>query len=99
LSKRAGMTVSHLSMMENNRRDPSMGAMQALATAFGLPLNVLVFLAAEPRELTGISDELKEKLSRAALDLLGLPTSGHLFSSTPNRDSRDSGQNAPGAPR
>ena len=42
--------------------------MQALATAFGMPLTVLVFLAADPQELTGISEELKEKLSHAALD-------------------------------
>jgi hypothetical protein len=66
-------------MMENNLRDPSMTAMQQLANAFDLPLNVLVFLASEPKELTGLSDELKEKLSRPALTLLGLPSSGQLF--------------------
>jgi hypothetical protein len=66
-------------MMEHNDRDPSMAAMQALAKAFDLPLNVLVFLGSEPNELTGLSDELKEKLSRAALALLGLPSTKHLF--------------------
>jgi transcriptional regulator with XRE-family HTH domain len=66
-------------MLERNSRDPSMAAMQALAKAFDLPLNVLVFLASDPKELTGLSEELKEKLSRAALALLGLPNSGHLF--------------------
>jgi len=85
LSKRAGITVPHLSMIENNLRDPSMAAMQALANAFDLPLNILVFLASEPEDLTGLSEELKEKLSRAALALLRLPSSGHLFSHTPNR--------------
>jgi hypothetical protein len=44
-----------------------------------MPLNVLIFLAADPKELTGISNELKEKLSRAALELLRLPTTDHLF--------------------
>ena len=56
-----------------------MASMQALANAFNLPLNVLVFLASEAQELVGLSDELKEKLSRASLTLLGLPSSGHLF--------------------
>ena len=56
-----------------------MSVMQALANAFGMPLNVLVFLAADPQELTGISNELKEKLSRAALELLRLPTTDVLF--------------------
>jgi transcriptional regulator with XRE-family HTH domain len=79
LSKRTGMTVSHLSMIERNQRDASMTAMQTLANAFGMPLNILIFLAAEPKELTGISNELKEKLSRAALELLRLPTTDNLF--------------------
>ena len=79
LSKRTGITVPHLSMMEHDLRDPSMDSMRALANAFDLPLNVLVFLASEPKELVGLSDELKEKLSHAALTLLGLPSSGNLF--------------------
>ena len=79
LSKRAGLTVPHLSMMENNLRDPSMASMKAISSAFNMPLNVLVFLASEPNELVGLTDELKEKLSRASLALLGLPSPGHLF--------------------
>jgi transcriptional regulator with XRE-family HTH domain len=78
-AKRTGIAVSHLSMIERNQRDASMTAMQVIARAFGMPLNVLIFLAAEPQELTGISNELKEKLSRAALELLRLPTTDHLF--------------------
>jgi transcriptional regulator with XRE-family HTH domain len=79
LARRTGITVSHLSMIEHNQRDASMSAMQALSNAFGMPLNVLIFLAADPNELTGISNELKEKLSRAALELLRLPTTDNLF--------------------
>jgi hypothetical protein len=66
-------------MIERNQRDASMAAMQSLANAFGMPLNVLVFLAADEKELAGISNELKEKLSRAALELLRLPTTDNLF--------------------
>ncbi len=81
LSMRTGLTVPHLSMLENNLRDPSMATMQALANAFDLPPNVLVFLASEPEDSHWPAfDELKEKLSRAALTLLGLPSSGLLFS-------------------
>lgn len=79
LGKLTGIAASHLSMIERNRRDPSMNAMQAIANAFGMPLNVLVFLAADPKDLAGVSEELKEKLSRAALELLRLPTTNHLF--------------------
>jgi transcriptional regulator with XRE-family HTH domain len=66
-------------MIERGQRDPSMKTMDAIANAFNMPLNLLIFLAAEPKDLAGMSDELKEKLSRAALELLRLPTSGHLF--------------------
>lgn len=79
LRKRTGIAASHLSMIERNDRDPSLKVMHTLAVAFGMPLNVLVFLAAEPNDLTGINDELKEKLSHAALELLRLPTTGNLF--------------------
>jgi transcriptional regulator with XRE-family HTH domain len=79
LGKRTGIAASHLSMIEHGDRDPSMTAMQAIANAFGMPLNVLIFLAADPDDLAGISEELKEKLSRAALELLRLPTTGNLF--------------------
>lgn len=87
LGKRTGIAASHLSMMERNLRDPSMGAMEQLAKAFNLPLNVLVFLGADGNELVGMSDELKEKLSHAALELLRLPSTGHLFSDPPDRQS------------
>jgi transcriptional regulator with XRE-family HTH domain len=66
-------------MIERNLRDPSMKTMQDIARAFGMPLNVLIFLAADPKDLVGVSEELKEKLSRAALELLRLPTTDHLF--------------------
>lgn len=79
LGKRTGIAASHLSMIEHNSRDPSMKTMQAIANAFGMPLNVLIFLAADTTDLAGVSEELKEKLSRAALELLRLPTTGNLF--------------------
>ena len=79
LGKRTNIAVSHLSMIERNDRDPSMKAMQQIANAFGMPLNILIFLAADTNDLAGVSEELKEKLSRAALELLRLPTPGHLF--------------------
>ena len=56
-----------------------MSAMQVLANAFGMFFNVLIFLVADLKELTGIGTELQEKLSRAALQLLRLPTTDHLF--------------------
>lgn len=79
LANRTGIAVSHLSMIERNQRDASMAVVQSIARAFGMPLNVLVFLASDPGELAGVSDELKEKLSRAALELLRLPAADDLL--------------------
>lgn len=79
LSSRTGIALSHLSNIERGERDPSMTAVESIARAFGMPVNVLIFLASDPKDLAGMSDELREKLSRAALDLLNAATPGTLF--------------------
>src|SRR5882724_2524579 len=56
LATRTGIARSYLSMIENNRRDPPMKTMQVIANAFGMPLNVLIFLAADEKELAGVSE-------------------------------------------
>lgn len=73
LGKLAGIAPSHLSMVERGERDPSMTSVETISKALGIPVNVLVFLAADTSELSGITEDLKEKLSHAAIELLKLP--------------------------
>ena len=70
LAQRTGLSVSYLSMLENSKRDPTMSTVQRIATALGVPLEILFFLGAEKGELAGIDKALAGQLALTALELL-----------------------------
>lgn len=70
LAKRAGISVSYLSMLENSKRDPTISTVQKIANALGVPIEILFFLGAEQGELAGIDRDLAGKLALTALSLL-----------------------------
>ena len=70
LARRAGCSVSYLSMLENSKRDPTMSTVQSIASGLGVPVEILFFLGAERGELAGIDKELAGQLSLTALELL-----------------------------
>lgn len=75
LAERANISVSYLSLLERGKRDPNFSTVQDIAAALKIPVSILVFLAADEKELTGISPELAEKLSYTALK--GIESSNH----------------------
>ena len=70
LARNVGISTSHLSLIEAEKRDPSISTVQRIARAMEMPFSVLIFLAADRSELEGIDKELCEKLSFIALQLL-----------------------------
>ncbi|MFM9436006.1 transcriptional regulator with XRE-family HTH domain [Janthinobacterium sp. CG_23.3] len=70
LARRAGCSVSYLSMLENSKRDPTMSTVQSIASGLGVPVEILFFLGAERGELAGIDKELAGQLALTALELL-----------------------------
>jgi transcriptional regulator with XRE-family HTH domain len=70
LARRAGLSVSYLSMLENSKRDPTISTVERIATAIGVPVEILFFLGAEKGELAGIDKDLAGQLALAALELL-----------------------------
>jgi len=78
LARRSSISLAYVSLIEQNKRDPTTSVSEAIARGLDMPLSILVFLASDKRELVGLSDEIREKLSRAALDLLKEPGSGFL---------------------
>lgn len=70
LAARAGVSASYLSLLEQNKRDPTLSTIEKLALAVGVPVGVLVFIAAEKDDLAGIGPDLAEKLSFTALTFL-----------------------------
>lgn len=70
LSENCGISVSHLSLLENNNREPSFSAVETISKALGLPLSVLVFLAAQKDEVTELSASHIEALSNNIMELM-----------------------------
>lgn len=70
LSKNCGISVSHLSLLENNNREPSFSAVEAIAQALDVPLSVLVFLASQKDETTELSATHIESLTNNIMELM-----------------------------
>jgi transcriptional regulator with XRE-family HTH domain len=70
LAHRIGVSVSYVSLIEKNKRDPPMSTIQGIAVALGIPLSLLTFLGAEPGDLKGVPVGVREKLAAVTLKLL-----------------------------
>ncbi|WP_033535564.1 helix-turn-helix domain-containing protein [Bordetella trematum] len=73
LAQQADCSVSYLSMLENNKRDPTLSTLTKIAQALRVPVGILFFLAAEGNELSGMDKTLQGDLARTALELLNAP--------------------------
>ncbi|HTG17946.1 MAG TPA: helix-turn-helix transcriptional regulator [Blastocatellia bacterium] len=70
LAKLAGLTASHLSLIEAGKRRPSVGALHKVSQALEMPTHLLTLLAAEsedlslvdPQELTALGESLARLL-------------------------------------
>lgn len=78
LANRARCSVSYLSMLENNQRDPTLSTLTNVAQALNVPIGILFFLASEHGELSGMDKELAGELARTALELLSEPVTEQL---------------------
>lgn len=70
LASMAGISVSYLSLLEKNKRDPNLSTVEGIANALEVPLSILVYLAMDSTEIKSISSELAEKLAYVALNLV-----------------------------
>ncbi|WP_084461442.1 helix-turn-helix domain-containing protein [Curvibacter gracilis] len=73
LAKRAGISVSYLSLLERGRRDPPVSTIQGIAAALGMPVEILFFLGAEEGDLGQLNRDLAGQLALTALELLNGP--------------------------
>lgn len=70
---RASCSVSYLSMLENNKRDPTLSTITRIAQALDVPIGLLFFLASDEAELGQIDVRLARELARSALASLEVP--------------------------
>ncbi|WP_081066836.1 helix-turn-helix domain-containing protein [Burkholderia cepacia] len=67
VAQRANCSVSYLSMLENNKRDPTLSTIMKIAEALQVPVGVMFFLASEKEELGQIDEDTVKAIERAAL--------------------------------
>lgn len=70
LARKVGLSASYISLIEKGDRDPAVSTAEKIATALGVPMSLLTFLAAEPGELKGVPEEVRDKLAGVAFKLL-----------------------------
>ncbi len=75
LARLANISVSYLSLLERDKRDPNLSIVAKISEALKVPVTILMFLAADKTEISVISPQLAEKLSYTVLKLIEEP--GH----------------------
>lgn len=70
VSEQSGISISHLSRIENQKREPTLLMVSKIAESMGVPVPVVVFLASDKAELEGLDDESRQRFSEIALGLL-----------------------------
>jgi len=63
LAEISGVSVSHLCLIENGKRDPSISTIKTLSEALNIPVNVLIFLSSDLDEISDISKINIDRLS------------------------------------
>lgn len=70
LAEKSSISVSYLSLLERNERDPNLSTLNNISDALGLPLSVLMFLSANKNDLDVLTPDVAEKLSWVAFKLM-----------------------------
>lgn len=65
MAQRAACSVSYLSLLENNKRDPTLSTVTKIANALHVPVGTLFLVASEPSELGSIDERLVDELRRS----------------------------------
>lgn len=67
VAQRASCSVSYLSLLENNKRDPTLSTVTRIANALHVPVGTLFLMASEPSELGSIDERLVDELRRSVV--------------------------------
>ena len=70
LAEKSNISVSYLSLLERDKRDPTFSTIESIANALNVPVSILIFLGTSGEEIDELSPELREKLSYLAFRLI-----------------------------
>lgn len=70
LAELAGISISYLSLLERNKRDPNFSILEGIINALDIPMNIFIFLASEKEEIADLDPSIVDRLSSVALNLI-----------------------------
>lgn len=73
VARQADCSVSYLSMLENNKRDPTLSTLTKIAQALQIPVGLLFFLVSDQDDLEAIDEKTTGAAMRSALASLSKP--------------------------
>jgi transcriptional regulator with XRE-family HTH domain len=65
-----GLSMAHISLLEKNKREPSISVIESIAKALEIPLSVLIFLASENGDIKELKSKYRKILSKDIMDLI-----------------------------
>ena len=68
LAESAKLSKSHLSLIENNKREPSISLMNSIADSLNIPLSIIILLANKD----GITELNSLQIDQITTEILGL---------------------------
>lgn len=69
LSETTGLSLSYLSLIERNKRDPSLSSLEKISSVFDLPPSILIFLSSNMDQHQGTQAQIAEQMMLIVEDL------------------------------
>ena len=70
LAKLAKISVSHLCLLEKDKRDPSLSVVDSISNALKIPVSVIVLLASHNEDIKELNENQIEDLSRSIMGII-----------------------------
>lgn len=70
LAHLSGISVSHICLMEKDKREPTLSKLESISKALNIPLSVMVYLAGQYDEVKELSSKQIEELSESIMGLM-----------------------------
>lgn len=64
------MSISYISLLEQNKREPTLSSLNSIASALKIPLSVIIILAAEDNDINELSLDTISNLTASVQDLI-----------------------------
>ena len=70
LATEIGLSKSYLSLIESGKRELSLARLNSIADVLQIPVELLVFLGSEEKDMLSMPDSLRSQLSAAVIEVL-----------------------------